>query len=218
MHFVLNKCALYLVCFNMQDMLKQEEVGLCLSFIRHWLSTIHMHAPNAPIFLIGTHGDKVHKHSDLQHISEVLRKNFNSCRQLVESDLLFFPMANDSTNNVEESKRRVNKLRYVIEKTAQEQSCMKFRVPVKWLAFVDAVKSDKNLQHMHIDEVKKIAVRYDISLVDEFGSVMDFFHEYGLWLYYPQPGMSDMVVLNKQWVLDHLSCIVRNFSLHVKVL
>ena len=146
----------------MQDMLNQKEVGLCLSFIRHWLSTIHMHAPNAPILLIGTHGDKVHEYSDLQHISEVLRKHLNSCKQLVrdvESGLFFFPMANDPTNNVEESKRNVNKLRSVIEKTAQEQSCMKRWVPVKWLMFEDAVKkegADKNLQHMHIDEVKKV--------------------------------------------------------------
>ena len=144
----------------MQDMLNQKEVGLCLSFIRHWLSTIHMQAPKAPIFLIGTHGDKVHEYSDLQHISEVLRRHFNnSCRQLVKSDLLFFPMANDSTNNVEESKRKVNKLRSVIEKTAQEQPCMKCKVPTEWLAFVDAVKNegaDKKLEYMHIDEVKKV--------------------------------------------------------------
>ena len=140
-------------------MLNQKEVGLCLSFIRQWLSTIHMHAPKSPIFLIGTHGDKVHEYKVFHDISEALRKNFNSCRQLVESGLFFFPMANDSTNNVEESKTRVNKLRSVIEKTAQEQLCMKFMVPIKWLAFVDAVKkegADKNLQHMHVQEVYQV--------------------------------------------------------------
>ena len=155
------------LCFNMEEMLTEEH-GKCLEYIKHWLNSIHQHAHEAPILLIGTHGDAVQSHVEHEGINKTLvsaLRNHPSWRRLVFNDrhkFRFFPVANKQKMDADpedELKIQLRNLRTVIEETAQKQSFMHSVIPFNWLAFVDAVKrksSTEHLQRMSRQQVQEV--------------------------------------------------------------
>jgi hypothetical protein len=55
----------YLVCFDMTDLLKDSRDS-SIDYMRFWLNSITLHASGAPIFLVGTHKDKLGGNAQLE--------------------------------------------------------------------------------------------------------------------------------------------------------
>ena len=73
LHMLLTRCGVYLVCFNMKDFVRTEEAAaVSLAYIKHWLTSIHLHASGAPVLLVGTHKDKVADRKKHECISQSL--------------------------------------------------------------------------------------------------------------------------------------------------
>jgi hypothetical protein len=53
-----------------------------------------------------------------------------------------------------------------------------------------------------------------LTLEREVQALLLFFHSLCAVLWFDQPGVRELVILDPQWLIDGISCIVRNFTLH----
>jgi GTPase SAR1 family protein len=91
-HLFLHR-GIYLVCFNMEDMISSDEavVEQCLTLIEFWLNSIYIHTydketrESSSAILIGTRKDKVADIGDHSVISRLLSERFNQY-QIVVND------------------------------------------------------------------------------------------------------------------------------------
>ena len=108
-HLFLTRFGVYLLLFDMQNLLDEGQKQKSIDFIDFWLNSIAMHATSesiqdeisdsvdsgSPLFLIGSHKDIVSGEADHKKISDLLKKTFKSRLSLlnvhenVEDSLLF---------------------------------------------------------------------------------------------------------------------------------
>ena len=60
--------------FNMAAMLDSEKQKTTLEYLKFWLMSIKLHAPNAIMLLVGTHLDKVSEEEDIDTIDILIRQ------------------------------------------------------------------------------------------------------------------------------------------------
>ncbi|CAF4077014.1 unnamed protein product, partial [Rotaria sordida] len=181
--FFLAKQAIYVVAWNMR--LGAEHAGLDF-----WLSSIRCHAPNAPIFVVGTHIDLVIR-ADLRE--EDLQRRFP---QIVG----FFNVSTTKGDNL-------NELIETIIKTALKLPHMDKLIPKAWLNFEISISKC----HHHIlkyDEVIKIARQSGIFDLSEVLQSVQFLHDLGSLQYFSSEHLKNYVVVNPQWIIDVMACIV----------
>ena len=75
----LSSLGVYIVCFNMEDVLDEQKQHKSFKFIRFWLQSISIHTvgdgnTSAPILLVGTHKDKVSSDVDHRKVHEKLEQ------------------------------------------------------------------------------------------------------------------------------------------------
>ena len=75
-HLFLTEYGIYALVFDMRELLSKEDDAV--EYLQFWLKSIALHAPNAPIVLIGTHRDKVADMMKWKHIDTVLRDSVNT--------------------------------------------------------------------------------------------------------------------------------------------
>ena len=100
----LGSYGVYVVVFNMVDVLDSNKKEKCLTELSHWINTIVYHTFDAkthkmaPVLFVGTHKDKVNGPSRHQYISDVIEERFKysmGWASIVEyNGLCFFPVNN----------------------------------------------------------------------------------------------------------------------------
>lgn len=196
--------------------LVQEETW---EFLEHWLGSIYLYAKTAPIFMVGTHGDKISSHGHHEEMSAQIFKHFSNhpaFQQIVFNDsvkLWFWPV--DNTKSIQDP--QVANLRDSIMLEACQQDYVRMQVPLAWLGIYDRLVSlhKKNLKPvMRIDEIRLLAGDFGLS-EQEIVACMHFWHEYGMVLFYDSvPGMENIVILSPQWAVDIMCKVIRDFDLH----
>ncbi|KAL8560611.1 hypothetical protein ACOMHN_062576 [Nucella lapillus] len=195
--FFLSDRAVYLLLWNIR--LGFEHAGLDF-----WLSSISVHAPKAPIFVVGTHVDQVSK------VELPMREMKQRYNQIAD----FHFVSSFSGQGMQELREQM------IEVTLQQQY-MGEKIPGVWLGFEDNLKMITDRSVIPYTELEKIAnqsgifeaseVVQAVHFLHELGSVVQavqFLHELGSLQHFTNDFLKDQVVINPQWIVDVMACVV----------
>jgi len=179
----LAKKAVYVLAWNIR--LGAEHAGLDF-----WLSSICCHAPNAPIFVVGTHSDQVSRF-DLRQ--DDLKRRYPQIAG-------FFHVSTQTGDNVTE-------LIESIIKTTLALSYMDEQIPKAWLTFENLITECKDdiLEYRQVTEIAQNAGIFDSG---EVLQAVQFLHDLGSLQYFSSEYLKNYVVINPQWIVNVMACIV----------
>ncbi|CAF1146931.1 unnamed protein product [Adineta ricciae] len=181
--FFLAKKAVYVLAWNIR--LGAEHAGLDF-----WLSSICCHAPNAPIFVVGTHMDQVSR-IDLRQ--DDLKRRYPQISEFI----------NVSTYTGE----NVDSLIENIIRTTLALPYMDEQIPKAWLNFENIITTRKE-DILEYKEVEEIAHDAGIFEPDEVLQSVQFLHDLGSLQYFASEQLKNYVVINPQWIVNVMACIV----------
>ena len=209
--FFLSNRAIYLLMWNIR--LGHEHAGLDF-----WLSSISCHAPDAAVLVVGTHADLVPEER-----SFMPEKYYLNRFPFIEG---FFYVSSHTGQNIK-------LLREEILKCALKQKHMGEAIPQAWLSFEKKLseRRHKTLSHalrnellktnqsiVLVSEIVKIADSCGIYDIDELEQALQFFTDLGSIQYFKTDFLRDRVIINPQWIVDVLACIVSvQKSEHIKL-
>ncbi|UJR35583.1 hypothetical protein I4U23_028336 [Adineta vaga] len=181
--FFLAKKAVYVLAWNIR--LGAEHAGLDF-----WLSSICCHAPNAPIFVVGTHMDQVSR-IDLRQ--DDLKRRYP---QIAE----FYNVSTYTGENVSD-------LIENIIRTTLALPYMDEQIPKAWLKFEELIttRSDDILEYKTAAEIAHDAGIFE---PDEVLQAIQFLHDLGSLQYFSSEHLKNYVVINPQWIVNVMACIV----------
>ena len=213
-HLFLTEFGVYMLVFDMREVLNQEDKAV--EYLQFWLRSIALHAPSAPIVLVGTYADKVTTKSEWKHINEVLEDRVHVVkkhnRQLVaneENGLAFFPV--DNWNGV-----GLVDVQESILVALNDREFMSYPVPLSWLSCLDQLvrKEIRTVDYLSVAEVGAVARKHGVK-VSEVRLMLSFFHEIGSLFYFQRSNdLRNMVILNPQWLVDALTCLIFDNDVH----
>ena len=177
------KKAVYILAWNIR--LGAEHAGLDF-----WLSSICCHAPHAPIFVVGTHADLVSR-IDLRQ--DDLKRRYPQIAG-------FFHVSTHTGDNI-------NELIDSIIKTTLALPYMDEQIPKAWLVFEQLIATcdDDILEYNKVAEIAHNAGIFDL---DEVLQAVQFLHDLGSLQYFSSEHLKNYVVINPQWIINVMACIV----------
>jgi hypothetical protein len=201
-HLFLTTYGVYCLLFNMEWLVAEEgsEIHLkCIEYLRFWLSSIAVHTASvdqhdnmsfAPVFLLGTHKDRVPDVAQHEQISKLLCKEFGDMlvwttvqpnkRGHVASGLgqLCFFAIDNTAGNKDEVVRHVMEDMHAL---AKDEPYVTNKVPFPWLALLDRMKAQEG-SYVRLAEVCDMAKGLGFPtgqdrLEKEVGYVLAFFNQ-----------------------------------------
>lgn len=183
--FFLTNRSIYLLVWNVR--LGAEHSGL-----NFWLNSIDCHAPQCPIFIIGTHIDEVSKF-DIS--AEKLQQKYP---QIVG---FYFVSSANGTGISELSKAIIN--------TALKEKYMGETRPSCWLQFESALHELKSRHNiLTYTEIEKTAADHGIFDENELSQAIQFLNDLGSLMHFNDEFLRDYVVINPQFMVDLMACLV----------
>ena len=213
----------YLVVISLSDL--ENDFETAVEEVAAQLLSIFSVADEAPVILAGTRKDSVK--GELGPLSERLRKELRRrCgsavgklvpdRSASGGELCFFGIENSRGISGDAT---IRALVGAIEETALRLPTMEQRVPQPWLRVFDRLQLEgKKRRHVTLDEVQAIAETCGLpsaglSIDVELTAMLSFFHGLNAVLWHgDQPSLRNLVILDLQWVLDAITCFVRDFE------
>lgn len=198
-----------------------------------WLSAIHISIghnsgnndnkdtedkSSSPILLpvvifVGTHRDLVH--SDQEMRERMIEECFNK----IKDHLRKYPYYHHvlpyffAIENLSQDEQLLN-LKKCIEEMASQQSHVGMEIPLKWLAFENALGRliDRGIFLAEMHQLAEVARLEGIESDEAFHSMMNFYHHQGRIWSLPvdhfenekDDAAKNIVVLNIQWFIDHI--------------
>ncbi|GBG35247.1 Rho family GTPase, partial [Hondaea fermentalgiana] len=209
--FLTREGGVYMLVFNMQELMHERVQAL--EYLSFWLNSVKLHAPKAPVLLVGTHYDQASNRGSLQTVEKTLRNDLKALRgvKLVknqEQRLSFFPI-----DNMSSAADRAIELRRAVEKSASKLESVSQKISLRWLKVVDdLLKLD--CDHVPFATVQDLADQYHAG--DQTDELLKFFHELGMLVHLRATDtLHDKVVLNPQWLLDKLARVIAD-EIHVQ--
>jgi leucine-rich repeat kinase 2 len=158
-----------------------------------WLSSISCHAPNTPIFVVGTHIDEVPKY----YLNEVkLKEKF-------EKIVGFYYVSNLT-------KSGIAKLAKDLVEVTLKEKYMGEQIPSAYISFEDKIKECRR-------ENKSLIDYYDLTLLAHEAGIFEptevldairFLSDLGSLQYFEDNFLKNRVVINPQWIIDVITCII----------
>ena len=206
------------VVFNMVDMLTNRKREHSLKHLSFWINTIVFHTYNvetgktAPVFLVGTHKDKVSDQSRHQYISDVIEEKFKYSMvwaSIVEyNGLCFFPVNNHQGKphnyiaqwdgrlfyTANELDNGIGNLRSEIERVIKDSECMKELRSLGWLKASDVLTASTK-SFLTLKEASDIAIANAVEQ-DEVPLFLSFLKKMGMVLWLDEEGLRDVVILD----------------------
>ena len=207
-----------IVVFNMLDILDDNKKENCLTELSHWINTIVYHTfdaktdKTAPVFLVGTHKDKVNGQARHQYISDVIEERFKYnpvWPHIVEStNLSFFPVNNNldrmhsyipkwlgslfyTSNELDDG---LGNLRSEIERVIKDSECMKQPKPLAWFQAIDELTASTK-SFLTLKEASDIATANGVEQ-DSVPLFLSFLNKMGYVLWLDEEGLRDVVILD----------------------
>ncbi|GBG34317.1 Leucine-rich repeat serine/threonine-protein kinase 2 [Hondaea fermentalgiana] len=228
-HLFLTQYGVYVLVFDMrevlgkehfQDILEKDDLEKlasqeqALETLRFWIDSIHLHAPNAHIALVGTYLDQVPNTAEHEAIEEVLEDRVLSARGVMsavvlnnEAELNFFPIDNTDRSNLDE---RVSRLREALTETVASKDFVTDKVPLRWSFCLEQLLS-QNEDYLSLEAVQKIAENECYVPKEDVDKMLKYMHELGV-LVHLTTGQNDVlrkyVVIRPQWLLKNLSRVI----------
>ncbi|RNA35085.1 putative serine threonine- kinase pats1, partial [Brachionus plicatilis] len=190
--FFLSNRSIYLLVWNVR-------LGAQHSGLDFWLNSIDCHAPSCPIFIVGSHIDQVSKF-DLP-----IEKYKKKYPQIVG---FHFVSSLDGKGIPELTKNIIN--------TALEEKYMGEKIPKCWLEFESELHKLKREKYfLDYSEAEKIADNHGIFEQTELAQALGFLHDLGSIMYFNNQFLRDKVVINPQFMVDLLACLVSVNNNHI---
>ena len=205
-HLFLTSYGVYIVVFNVVDILVDNKREQSLSEMSFWINSIVMHTSKvmsgkiAPIFLVGTHKDYVNDAANFERISQIIEDRFQfhvgwphiqeNKNSSAKYSLCFFPVNNkeglrdyDVMNLMSSIESVVKEAEYVVEPR-----------PLTWLKALDELLATKK-SFVPISEATSLAVANGVE-EDAASSFLSFLNEMGVVLWLDEEGLRDVVILD----------------------
>eukprot|EP00924_Labyrinthula_sp_SR-Ha-C_P005960 snap_masked-scaffold_14-processed-gene-10.39-mRNA-1 protein AED:0.16 eAED:0.54 QI:0/-1/0/1/-1/1/1/0/971 len=221
-HLFLTEYGCYLVVFNANLVLIDENGSRKteIEYLKFWLNSKKLHAPKAPLLLVGTHCSGF-KAEDVELVNEVIEEevlkefDFNETRfednQGMISEGLsasFFPIDNASNLGVD-------LLRKAVEDVVLGEEYINEEVKISYLRALDLLTGlGKN--YIEISAAKNLLEKNGL-VGDEFEKAMVFLNERGLITYFHQlDTLTNYVVIQPQWLINGITDIIYDKEHHQK--
>lgn len=216
-HIFLTRYGIYMVVFDMRKFQNSNERVEAIEYVEFWLHSIKSHAPNAKVVLIGTHFDSINNPNDLEMIDEVLANHLD-IEESLGSSLLFNKAQNHfffPINNSSQDPNRALILRNVLESAFEDEKYIKESVSLRWIQALDAMRRH-GMDYLEVaSDVRSICSLFGIGEAEQ-EDMLVLFHRLGMFVYLD---MSDVlrsrVVINPQWLINMLTKVIRDSSLHL---
>ena len=199
-HLFLTSYGVYVVVFNMVDILDDNKREQAFSEMSFWINSIVMHTRNvmtnkiAPVFLVGTHKDMVSNISNHRRISELIIERFRYHAiwpSIQEEDELCFYAVN---NLLGLGDNAILDLMIAIECAVKDADYVNAPRPLTWLKALDELVATKK-SFLTLAEASCLAVGNGV----EEGAVplfLSFLNEMGVVLWLDETGLRDVVILD----------------------
>lgn len=191
----------------------------CLQGLRFWVNALSLHAPSAPMILVGSFFDVLSSFSvddraaRLKFMNDLLAAEVDGiqgCR-LKTNDaqgLSFFPL-----NNV--TMEGIGPIRDVIEDTTRRQTFVKSLVSLKWTKLLDSLMKEKRESWVSLATVEREGAALSITSSEEIQRMLTLFHNMGLILHFSgNETLNNVVILEPQWLIDMLCKVIRDPVVH----
>jgi len=209
-HLFLTKYGIYLLVFDMREVLNVDSRATALKYLQFWLSSINIHAPKAAIVLVGTFLDFIDSESDLKEIDAAIREKVDamdiSVKECETEDLIYFPVDNKKEYGIME-------LRLQIERIARQGELFNQEISMRFVCFLDELLYAKSQSDtfMTLADAKLLAKNAGIMSSEIQLVALEFFHNCGMITYLTATqALKNMIVLEPQWLIDSLSKIIRD--------
>jgi GTPase SAR1 family protein len=204
-HFFLSSKAVYLLVFNISELLKQTKKEDQLNRIKFWLNSIRFYASSAPLVVIGTHMDLVDDQQGLmkdlfKRIVEEICKHFDNFKP----DHHLFAINCKSSDYQHD----IQKLLLALA----EELLVGEQYPLRYMLLLDKMLKDtekkSDLSRMDLATVNKIADQFGIRK-EEVDPALRLFHDGGFLLYYPDDAkLKDLAFLQPRELIDAFRAVI----------
>ncbi|XP_069138297.1 uncharacterized protein [Argopecten irradians] len=183
--FFLSDRAVYLLLWNIR--LGHEHAGL-----NFWLNSISVHAPKAPIFVVGTHTDQMSK-------VELPMDEMKAKYHQIEG--FHFVSSKDG--------KGIPELKNALFKVTLQQEYMGEKIPQAWLSLEKEITKQKDKSKV-LDFKTVEAKGIDLGIVDssELSQALQFLHDLGMIQHFSNEYLKDHVIIEPQWIVDVMACVV----------
>ncbi|XP_021360647.1 uncharacterized protein LOC110455055 [Mizuhopecten yessoensis] len=185
--FFLSDRAVYLLLWNIR--LGHEHAGL-----NFWLNSITVHAPKAPIFVVGTHTDQMTK-------VELPMDEMSQTYHQIEG--FHFVSSKDG--------KGIPDLKEALFKATLQQEYMGEKIPQAWLQFESIITKEKVTNSKDVLSYKEVeTLATEVGIVDsvEVAQSIQFLHDLGSVQHFQNEYLHKHVVINPQWIVDVMACVV----------
>ena len=199
-HLFLTSYGVYVVVFNMVDILDENKREQSLNEILFWINSIIMHTCNTKTFLVGTHKDDVNDNKNFDRISEIIEQRFQyhvgwshieEYKNTAANQLLCFFPVNNRVGLLDDV---VVDLMSAIEKVVRESDYAKEPRPLTWLRAIDELVDTKK-SFLPLDQASSIALANGVEQ-DAVALFLSFLNEMGVVLWLDEEGLRDVVILD----------------------
>jgi len=210
-HIFLTKYGLYLAVFDMQKLLEnaKEESRI----LRFWLNSIKLHAPSAPILIIGTRWDKVSSLDKVNNILATEEIGVMKFKQVIlntAANLYFFPLDNKGN-------RGGDVLRQKILEEVVKQDYIKRPVPLSCLKIHEELTNVEGRSYFSFSDVVSLSSELGLSGQDT-RNMLALSHELGVVVHLrATDALSQVVLVEPQWLLDKLGRVIAD-DIHIRQL
>ncbi|CAC5402516.1 unnamed protein product [Mytilus coruscus] len=222
--------AVYIIVFNLcLDLNDGDNEMSTLDYMDYWLKTIHAQISDntrsqvdntrlsPPVFIVGTHRNSLASDQEIQEM--MVEEKFTVIQEfLVDKPYTehiitpFIAVENNLDTGVDD---QIDFLKQKIQEVAGEESYMGETVPLKWLKFEQEVLKlvEQGTSYASFDQVMEVANTIGINTKKEFETMLEFYHDLGVILYYGGSGSLDSllcntIILKPQWLVDMFKRIV----------
>ena len=200
-HFFLTSTAIYIIVTDISLPIERQ-----IERMKFWLHSVRSYAPDAPILIIGTHGDLLVKEEEK---NERMLKIFTEAQTTIEH-----PPKKEQciVINCKESKDpKQSHIKKMLEDLAISQSKKSLPCPLRWMLFFDQIVS---LPQVNNDRLSRLEFKHALQIASKCGfneesnvrESLQYFHNLGFLLHYPE--LDDLLFLEPQKLIYALRTIV----------
>jgi len=213
-HIFLSAQGVYVIAFDMKELAEETTSGAALEYVGFWLKSIRLHAPDSPICIVGTFAHEAAGNGIFRSINRrLLAYVGDEFPQIVKNSsdrLLYFPCDNKDGFGI-------LRVRKTIEEIALAETIRPERhISMRMVVFLDKIlERAKSSEYLDFGTVKEIGLSIGITGDEIIRKCLNVFHQRGLLVYLSSTeALRNIVVINPQWLVDNLSKVIRDGSVH----
>jgi len=211
-HLFLTSYGVYLLVFDMSQVVRYNEIRNVTNTLKFWLNSIQIHAPGAPVLIVGTRLDTIESETQFRDLDELMiplveRGNFEDVVKNINGRY-YFPLDNTTREGISD-------IQETIERVTREQSFVKQLVKLSWLQCLDTMLESVN-PWLSLPDVVSIGEKIaGITSSVEIDDMLALFHELGMVLHFTgTDALNQIVIIQPQWLIDKIGCVIKDPDIH----